>query len=133
MALAFVASVPGKDRQSLFFGLYGFGFVDFMEGLAGVRGIRSGCRRSVSGLFSNPPEAELFPVIFRRFPPAEPVGNTFSFVVRNFSGYFSFSRWPGGLDTRPMVKASIWGSVSKGTWRFRAGFTVTAPPRGSMV
>ncbi len=68
MALAFVASVPGKDRQSLFFGLYGFGFFDFMEGLAGVRGIRSGCRRSVSGLFSNPPEAELFLVIRRQQP-----------------------------------------------------------------
>ena len=25
-------------------------------------------RRSVSGLFSNPPEAELFPVMLRRFP-----------------------------------------------------------------
>ena len=42
MASAFVASVPGKSRQSLFFGLYGFGLFDFMEGLAGVRGVQLG-------------------------------------------------------------------------------------------
>ena len=61
----------------------------------------------MSGLFSNPPEAELFPVIFRRFPPAEPVGNTFSFVVRDFSGYFYFSRWPGGTYLPRMLVAVI--------------------------
>ena len=68
-------------------------------------------RRSVSGLFSNPPEAELFPVIFRRFPPAEPVGNTFCFVVRNFSGYFYFSRWPGGTVHRRTLPAIIGRAV----------------------
>ena len=31
-------------------------------------GASSWVRRSVSGLFSNPPEAELFPVMLRRFP-----------------------------------------------------------------
>ena len=44
MAPLFVASVPGKSRQSLFFGLCGFGFFDFMEGLAGVRSISLRCR-----------------------------------------------------------------------------------------
>ena len=44
---AFVASVPGKNGQSLCFGLYGFGFFEFIEGLAGVRGIQLGASERV--------------------------------------------------------------------------------------
>ena len=43
LVIAFVASVPGKSRQSLFFGLFSFGFFDYMEGLAGVRWHPVGC------------------------------------------------------------------------------------------
>ena len=39
--------------------------------------------------------------------PAEPVGNTFCFVVRNFRGYFYFSRWPGRLEPRRKLAAII--------------------------
>ena len=103
---AFVASVPGKSRQSLFFGLFSFGFFDYMEGLAGVRSISLRCvgvclacsvthrKPLVSG---NASSAAL----------AEPVGNTFCFACRNFSGYFSFSRWPGRLLRRWKLAGGI--------------------------
>ena len=39
--------------------------------------------------------------------PAEPVGNTFCFACRHSSGYFSFSRWPGRLETRCLAAAVI--------------------------
>ena len=43
--------------------------------------------------------------------PAEPVGNTFCFVVLNFSGYFHFSRWPGGTVHRRTLPAIIGRAV----------------------
>ena len=39
--------------------------------------------------------------------PMEPVGNTFYFVVRDFSGYFHFSRCPGRLELRRMLAVPI--------------------------
>ena len=85
---------------------------------AGVRGIRSGCRRSVPGLFSNPPGGRqtgnfgsrvmlLSPGCSPPAAPAEPGGNTFRLVVRQFSGYFYFSRWPGRLEGCRMLAALI--------------------------
>ena len=68
-------------------------------------------RRSVSGLFSNPPGRRqtgnlgsrvmpLSPGCSPPAAPAEPGGDTFRLVVRQFSGYFYFSRWPGGMAVR---------------------------------
>ena len=85
---------------------------------AGVRGIRSGCRRSVPGLFSSPPGGRqtgdfgsrvmpLSPGCSPPAAPAEPGGNTFRLVVRQFSGYFYFSRWPGRLEDCRMLAARI--------------------------
>ena len=39
--------------------------------------------------------------------PTELVDNTFCFVVRNFSGYFHFSRCPGRLELRRMLAVPI--------------------------
>ena len=64
-------------------------------------------RRSVSGLFSNPPEAVVASGNASSAALAEPVGNTFCFACRNFSGYFYFSRWPGRLEVRRMLAAGI--------------------------
>ena len=77
---AFVASVPGKSRQSLFFGLCGSGFFD-LRGIGRSPMASSWVRRSVSGLFSNPPEAVMasgnIPSVF----PTAPVGNRMCFPL----------------------------------------------------
>ncbi len=71
-----VRCVRAREEQAVpFFWIWFWSSLNY-EGLAGVRGIRSGCRRSVSGLFSNPPVAVMASGNASSVSPAAPVGNT---------------------------------------------------------
>ena len=78
-----VRCVRAREGQAVpLFWIVGFlGSLNY-EGLAGVQGIRSRCRRSVSGLFSNPPAAVMASGNTPSAALTAPVGNTFRLACR---------------------------------------------------
>ena len=126
MAPLFVASVPGKYRQSLVFGLCGFGFFE-LRGIGRSPMASSWMSWSVSGLFSNPPEAELFPVMLRRFPRRNrSATGCVSLCLPGFQRLLHFSRWPGRLGPSRMLAARIGPRILVMLWARCGGFCVLA-------
>lgn len=97
-----------------------FEFFDLWRGIGRVRGIQVGAS-SVSGLFSNPPEAELFPVIFRRFPRRNrSATGCVSLACRDFSvTHFPLA---GSAGSSRMLAARIGPRILvMGTWWLASG------------